>query len=40
MENSDPLALNVEDAVESYLACKKHAMDVHDLLGTQRLLEL
>ena len=35
-----PFALYVDDAFESYLAWRKHAIDVHDVLGTQRLLEL
>lgn len=40
MEKSDPLTLCVDEACESYLACKKHAIEVHLVLGTQRLLEL
>ena len=40
MENEEPLALYVEDAEESYLAWRKQAIDVHWVLGTQRLLEL
>ena len=40
MENVVPFALYVDDAFESYLAWRKHAIDVHDVLGTQRLLEL
>ena len=40
MENAEPFALYVDDAVESYLLCKKQAIDVHFVLGTQRLLEL
>jgi hypothetical protein len=39
MENSDPLALYVVEAEESYLAWRKHAMEVHLELGTQRLLD-
>jgi hypothetical protein len=40
MENSEPLALWDDDALESYLVCRKQAIDVHLTLGTQRLLEL
>ena len=40
MENSDPLALYVEDWDESYLEWRKQAMEVHLVLGTQRLDEL
>lgn len=40
MENSEPFALYVDEAVESYLACRKHAIDVHLVLGIQRLLDL
>ena len=40
MENVVPLGLYVEDALESYLVCKKHAIDVHFVLGTHKLLEL
>jgi hypothetical protein len=40
MENSEPLALYVEEADESYLAWRKQAMEVHLVLGTQRLLDL
>lgn len=40
IENSEPLALYVDEALESYLVWRKHAMDVHFELGTQRLLEL
>jgi len=39
IENDVPLALYVEDCFESYFACRKQAMDVQPLLGTQRLLE-
>lgn len=39
MENSEPFALYVDEALESYLAWRKHAMDVHLVLGTQRLLD-
>ena len=40
MENSEPLALYVEEAEESYLAWRKQAIEVHLTLGTQRLLDL
>ena len=40
MLNSEPFALWVEDELESYLVWRKHAMEVHFTLGTQRLLEL
>ena len=40
MEKAEPFALNVEDWAESYFACRKHAMDEHCTLGTQRLLDL
>lgn len=30
----------VDEPSESYLACKKHAIELHWVLGTQRLLEL
>jgi len=40
IEKSEPLTLYVDEACESYLACKKHAIEVHLVLGTQRLLEL
>lgn len=40
MENSEPFALYVDDADESYLVWRKQAMDVHLTLGTQRLLDL
>jgi hypothetical protein len=40
MENSEPFALYVDDDVESYLAWRKQAMEVHLVLGTQRLLDL
>jgi hypothetical protein len=40
MENSVPLALYVEEALESYLVWRKQAMEVHLVLGTQRLLDL
>lgn len=40
MLNSEPLALYVDDCAESYLVWRKQAIDVHFLLGTQRLLEL
>lgn len=40
IENSVPLALYDDELEESYLACRKHAIEVHLVLGTQRLLEL
>lgn len=40
MENSLPFALYVEEAVESYLAWRKQAIEVQLVLGTQRLLDL
>jgi len=40
IENSEPLALYDEDALESNLAWRKHAIEVHCVLGTQRLLDL
>ena len=40
MENSEPFDLYVDEADESYLVCRKHAIEVHLTLGTQRLLEL
>jgi hypothetical protein len=40
IENSVPLALYDEDALESYLAWRKQAIEVHCALGTQRLLDL
>ena len=30
----------MDDAVESYLLCRKHAIEVHLVLGTHKLLEL
>jgi hypothetical protein len=29
IENSEPLALYVDEAEESYFVCRKHAIDVH-----------
>lgn len=40
MENSVPFSLWVAEALESYFECKKHEIEVHLVLGTQRLLEL
>jgi hypothetical protein len=40
IENEEPLALYVDEPEESYLAWRKHAMDVHCVLGTHKLLEL
>lgn len=40
MSNDEPLDLYVDDASWSYFAWKKHEIDVHDLLGTQRLDDL
>jgi hypothetical protein len=40
IENVVPLALYVDEDDESYFAWRKHAIEVHWELGTQRLLEL
>jgi hypothetical protein len=40
IEKDVPFGLYVEEALESYLVWRKQAIDVHWVLGTQRLLEL
>jgi hypothetical protein len=40
MAKEEPFSLYDEDALESYLVWRKQAMEVHLVLGTQRLLEL
>ena len=40
MSKDEPLALYVWDAEESYLAWKKHEIEVQSLLGTHKLEEL
>lgn len=40
IEKVEPLALYEDDALERYLAWRKHAIELQPALGTQRLLEL
>jgi len=37
ISNEVPFSLYVDEADESYLLCRKHAMEVHFVEGTQRL---
>jgi len=40
ISKDDPFFLKVEETLESNFVCRKQAMEVQRVLGTQRLLEL